>query len=169
VQPKVCELNPNVNLTVMDQELADLDEATIHAFDVVLLHGQSETTALRINSLCRSKQPTAIKFFWSDSVGDEALFFADFGSKFSYRKDPSTNPAQSGSSAVGKPLVGLVTLQIIAANIVAIVAIVVAAPVALETVDFPSLQHTLSKTWRSIPARQLSPIYIRFCIVARFR
>ncbi len=45
------------------------------------------------------------------------------------------------------------------------------APINVEILKFPSLSETLQKSWKTIPSRhvELSPIYIRFCSLIRFR
>jgi hypothetical protein len=128
----------------------------------------NQQAAVKINTLCRVKEPS-IKFFWSDSFGDEAIFFSDFGPIFQFRKDQpaNNNAANNGSSSSGTLHFAFLS----AINILNLRNFTNVAPISVESLKFPSLQETLQKPWKSIPSRhvELSPIYIRFSTLIRFR
>jgi hypothetical protein len=115
----------------------------------------TQAQALRINGLCRNKAVC----FYSDAFAEEAIFFADFGDNFEYKDDQPTQQQQQQVVA--------------AAEKAAATGAATAAPKQnlVKTIEFPSLQHVLTKTWLDISSRffPLSPTFVKSRVLAASR
>jgi hypothetical protein len=86
-------------------------------------------------------------FFWSEVFGEEGLFYADFGTSFSYKEDKQVGSAGDGNSSSS------------------------AAPQKIQTISFPSLEDTLNKQWCTVTSRHfpLSKVYVKHRLLHQFR
>jgi hypothetical protein len=69
--PKVQELNSFAKIAAEPTTIEDLTDEYFEAFSVILLTECTEDQAVRINNICRQRNPNC-SFFWSDMFGERA-------------------------------------------------------------------------------------------------
>lgn len=139
------ELNSFSTVRTIETTVEQLTESTLQQYDVILLSGGSEKEALRISHASRTRPQGGGSFFWSDTSGDDGIFFADFGSQFQYAPDPQQN--NQGDPNVNKQ------------------------KAELQSVSFPSLEEVLETSWKSIPSRHqpLSKTFVEARVIHKYR
>jgi molybdopterin/thiamine biosynthesis adenylyltransferase len=83
----VQELNSFTSVRWSTEPVSETPDSFFLDFDIILYGGWSESEAIRLNRLCRSKSPN-VSFFWSGVFGEESWFISDFGTVFEYKDDP---------------------------------------------------------------------------------
>jgi hypothetical protein len=153
--PKVQELNSFAKIAAEPTTIEDLTDEYFEAFSVILLTECTEAQAVRINNICRQRNPNC-SFFWSDMFGEEGIFYSDFGAEFAYKEDkqPSSSNATavSASSGSSTDAPGKDAGQV-------------------KTMNFPALETVVKKRWCESVSRHfpLSKTFVRHRLIVQFR
>ena len=169
--PRIQQLNSFATVTTETRSLDSLEDAFFARFTVVLVaaRGHTQEQALRVDRLCRassasssapssapssaSSPPPHAVFFLSDVFGDEATFFADFGTGFQYALDKKTAPAGDKP-----PTAEQQQRDFKAAS-------------AIHTMSSPALEAALAAPWHSLASRHfpLNKTFLKARLIATFR
>ncbi|KYQ88711.1 sumo-activating enzyme subunit 1 [Tieghemostelium lacteum] len=77
----IVELNPLVNVQVLDKDINDIDSELVKEYTVICMSDHSFNSTVKINNLARLNQ----KYFISTmSFGMNGYFFSDLGAEFTY-------------------------------------------------------------------------------------
>lgn len=164
--PRIQQLNSFASVTTETRSLDALEDDSFARFAVVLVaaRGHSQEQALRVNRLCRASSsapsssaaaasPHAV-FFFSDVFGNEAVFFADFGTGFQYTLDKKTAPAGDKPPTAEQQQRDLK-----------------AASAILHTISSPALEAALAAPWQSLASRHfpLNKTFLKARLVSTYR
>eukprot|EP01040_Poterioochromonas_malhamensis_P006331 gene6331-6818_t len=152
-------LNNYVQLEHNTQPLSQLSDDFFLQFQVIVLAGNDEVQALRINHLCRKNSLNKkIIFFWNDTAGENSIFFSDFGEKFEYKEDPKTGSNSNTASSSSSTSEGNSDSNNKPAAVI-------------KQISFPSLGTILNKKWNTIISRffPLSKIFVQFRLLHSYR
>lgn len=146
--PRIQELNGYVKVESMNQSVSSLTDDFYKLYDVILLSGEHDEVALRINKICREKNSA---MFWSDASGEDAIFYSDFGDAFEYIPDAQPNTQQGANPTGSSSSTGNQS--------------------SIHSVRFPPLADVLQMRWDAIGTKQqpLSKTFICSRLVHAFR
>ena len=138
--PRVQELNNFVQVAVHKANINHLHDSFFEPFNIIMLSGGTEEQIIRIDIMIRNQTSEAKKAcFWSDSFGDEGIFYSDFGNEFQYLPDPPTGNNENNNNNNSNNTIVPKTNE-------------------LKTVQFPSFQQLLSIPLKEIPTSKFAPL-----------